>query len=307
MLIVGSSALSFRFPNLDRKVKDTDIIGTLKDFELLKILLNPKEIRQKKDIIGLIGITPNPLYPQIFTKNVEILLSDNSKSLNLYLDYDKAHDGLHYASPEVLFSLKKSHIHFPIKFNKHINDYCFLYDFFKGEDKLSQITKINYKETEERIGKLKTPSLNKSLDKFFGQSDKYFKSYFIHDHIHIAMAHYDKPLYERMQYDLTLAKCEKVLWEKFTFEEKCKCVLEEVYVIALERKMIPMMFGKAEYISAEEAMKWSLMRVCTTLCSGWFREFATNNYFRILEYSNPKYVELFLKKYDDGIINKINV
>jgi len=303
MLIVGSKALKYNFPNFNREVNDTDIIGNMSDFEILKNVLNPVEIRQKEDIIGLIGITPNDLYPEITTKNVEILLSDNSISLKRYVEYDNAENGIKYASPEVLYSLKKSHIHFPVKFQKHINDYCFLHDSLNGDDKLKEITKINYKETEIRLGKLKTPSLNKKVSEFFAQSDKFVKSYFIHDHLHIAMAHYNgKPLYEKMQYDITIAKCEKVLWEKFTFEDKCKCVLEEAYVIALERKIIPMIFGGDNYITASAALKWSMYRVCTNLCSGWFREFATSNYNKIMEYSNPQYVELFLKKYDDGII-----
>ena len=70
MLIVGSQALIRHFNLPDRKVRDTDIIGTLGDFELLKKILNPKEIRQKDEIIGLIDITPSDSFPEINTKNV---------------------------------------------------------------------------------------------------------------------------------------------------------------------------------------------------------------------------------------------
>jgi hypothetical protein len=304
MLIVGSQALIRHFNLPDRKVRDTDIIGTLVDFELLKKILNPKEIRQKDEIIGLIDITSSDLFPEINTKNVEILIADNSVSLKLYLDYDDANNEMKYASPEVLFSLKKSHIHFPVKFQKHISDYCLLYDHFKGDDMLYAITEINFKETEKRLGKLRTPSLNKSTKNFFGQSEKFFKSYFVHDDIHRMMSHYQHPLYENMQKDNSSARCEKNMWEKFTFEDKCKCVLEEAMVIALERKIIPMIFGGGEFFTADEALKWSLMRVCTTLCSGWFRQFATDNYMRIQQYINPNYVELFLTKYDEGLISK---
>ena len=304
MLIVGSQALTRHFNLPERKVRDTDIIGTLQDFELLKKVLNPAEVRQKDEIIGLINITPSDLFPEINTKNVEILLADNSVSLKLYLDYDEANNGLKYASPEVLFSLKKSHIHFPVKFQKHILDYCFLYDHFNGDDLLYAITEINFKETEKRLGKLRTPSLNKSTKNFFGQSEKFFKSYFVHDDIHRMMAHHEHPLYENMQKDKSSARCEKDMWEKFTFEDKCKCVLEEAMVIALERKIIPMIFGGGDFFTAEEALKWSLMRVCTTLCSGWFRQFATDNYMRIQQYINPNYVLVFLSKYDNGLISK---
>jgi hypothetical protein len=48
------------------------------------------------------------------------------------------------------------------------------------------------------------------------------------------------------------------------------------------------------------------MRICTTLCSGWFRQFATDNYLRIREYIDNNYVEKFLEAYQNGEITKNN-
>ena len=200
-------------------------------------------------------------------------------------------------------SLKKSHIHFPIKFEKHIQDYNFLLSKLK-EDKLQRITKINFRETEKRVGELKTPSLKKSTMNFFGQSDGYVKYFYIHDDIHRVMAHYDKPVYEDMQVDESSAWCERDMWENFAFEKKAKCVLEEAYVISLERKIIPMLNGCGEIISSKKAFNWAIMRICTTLCSGWFRQFATDNYTEIVKYYNPDYVKKFLKSETDGLIKK---
>ena len=299
MLIVGSKALKFYFPNFKRVVKDIDIIGYSDDVNTLCDLLCPTEVKKGKNTVLLRNITNKT---DIFnTDNVEVLLADNSISLRKYMQYDNERL---FASPEVLFSLKKSHIHFPIKFEKHIEDYSFLYNHFNGVDFLSDVTEINFKEAEERLGKLKTPSLNKTVKEFFGQSDGYVKSYFIHDDIHRVMAHYDKPLYEMMQVDKKLAKCEKDMWNLFTFEDKCKCVLEEAYVISLERKIIPMIFGGGRGYTSEKALDWALMRVCTTLCSGWFREFATNNYYDIKKLVNKNYVEKFLTEYENGNITR---
>ena len=297
MLIVGSKALKFYFPNFKRVVKDIDIIGYSDDVNTLCDLLCPTEVKKGKNTVLLRNITNKT---DIFnTDNVEVLLADNSISLRKYMQYDNERL---FASPEVLFSLKKSHIHFPIKFEKHIEDYSFLYNHFNGVDFLSDVTEINFKEAEERLGKLKTPSLNKTVKEFFGQSDGYVKSYFIHDDIHRVMAHYDKPLYEMMQVDKKLAKCEKDMWNLLTFEDKCKCVLEEAYVISLERKIIPMLFGGGRGYTSDESLDWALMRVCTTLCSGWFRKFATNNYYDIKKMSNKNYVEKFLTEYENGNI-----
>lgn len=305
MLIIGSKALVYNFPNMSREVKDIDLIAWKSDIDYLKNVLNPKSINLGKGIISFIDVNKIGFYN---TKNVEVLIADDSVALQSYLRYEESRgkigNGLHYASPETLLSLKKSHIHFPIYFTKHISDYCFLMDQLKS-DLLSDITKIHYKEIENRIGKLKTPSLNKSTKEFFGQSDGFVKSYFIHDHIHEAMSHYEHPLYLNMQYDKTIAKCEKELWDKFKFEDKCKCVLEEAYVIALERKVLPSIFGGSKWVDHIDAFDWALMRICTTLCSGWFRQFATDNYFRIKEYFNGDYVLNFLQKYNDNKICRI--
>ena len=305
MLIVGSKALNYHFPDLKREVKDIDIIGTKDDIKYLISALNPENVRDTENITTLFNIqTPNDFFN---TKNVEILNADTSEALSEYVKFDtengKLGNDIRYASPEVLLSLKKSHIHFPIKFEKHIQDYNFLLSKLK-EDKLQRITKINFKETEKRVGELKTPSLKKSTMNFFGQSDGYVKYFYIHDDIHRVMAHYDKPVYEDMQVDESSAWCEKDMWDNFTFEKKAKCVLEEAYVIALERKIIPMLNGCGEIISSKKAFNWAIMRICTTLCSGWFRQFATDNYTEIVKYYNPDYVKKFLKSETDGLIKK---
>ena len=303
MLVVGSKALKYNFPQLGKIPNDTDVIGSKDDAYYLINELKPSSYKEGDYIISLFNINNKN---QIFdTRNVEILLTNNSVANSLYIDNEKAKHGLKYATPETLFSLKKSHIHFPLKFNKHIHDYCFLSEKLNHIDILKDITKIAFSETENRLGKLKTPSLMKSTKQFFGQSTNFVKSYFIHDEMHIAMAHYNEPLYNRMLESKDSVKCLKSLWDNFSYEDKCKCVLEEAYVIALERKVLPSIFGAQKFFTSIESIEWALMRICTTLCSGWFRQFATDNYVKIHEMYNRNYVEDFLTKYRDGLIKKI--
>ena len=306
MLVVGSKALTYHFPKLERKVKDIDIIAENTDIERLITFLNPTKVKSQKNITTLIDIQNKDEF--FTTNNVEILNSSESNSLKKYLEYDSQNSeiehGLRFASLEVLLSLKKSHINFPIKFEKHIKDYNLLLDLLK-EDKLKEITKSNFIETEVRIGKLKTPSLKKSTDNFFGQSEGLVKYFYVHDDLHKVMAHYSRPIYEDMQNNESNAWCEKSLWDNFPFEKKVKCVLEEAYVIALERKIIPMLNGIFEPISSKDAFNWSLMRICTTLCSGWFREFATDNWSKIINFYDKNYVLKFLEAESKGLIKKI--
>jgi hypothetical protein len=302
MLVIGSKALAHNLPNLDIKWNDVDLIAYRKDIDYLINALKPEKIVDKNGLVSLVNIEPYGYYD---SRNVEILLADDSESLQGYLKYFNAESGgLKIAPLEVLYSIKKGHIHFPVKFEKHIKHYTILNDLFDSNDKLSDLTKLHFEDTQKRLGKLKTPSLNKSVKNFFDQSNGYVKSYFIHDDIHQVMSHYDEPLYTKLQKDKKMARCEKQLWENLIFEDKAKCVLEEAYVIALERKMIPMLFGGATGHTSKEAFDWALMRICTTLCSGWFRQFATDNFFRIKEYYNPKYVEKFLMNYQNGKIKR---
>ena len=95
------------------------------------------------------------------------------------------------------------------------------------------------------------------------------------------------------------------MWEAMTRDQKIKCVLEEAYVIALERKVLPLMYGHTNvYTSSRDAFRCALMRICTNLCSGWFREFATTNYVDIFAAHNPRYVEDFMEKVDRGMVQE---
>lgn len=294
MILVGSKAIShYR----DRDYNDIDLIANLEEVEYFKKILNPSKIVDKGHIISFFGIEENEVFDR---RVVEFLITDSSKALSkLYNIFDDHFCDIIVGTKEILYSLKKAHIYYPIKFNKHIEDYCFLHKELNGIDTLDDITKINKEETKERLGELKTPSLNKSRKEFFGQSEGFVKYYFIHDDIHRMVAHYENPLYENMQPDIDSVWCSKDLWDKFTFEEKAKCVLEEAYVIALERLIIPSMFDGKKYYTPTDAVRWSMMRICTTLCSGYFREFAINNYVNIWDYFNKDFVSNFFKKVDN--------
>jgi hypothetical protein len=305
MLIIGSKALKYRFPFLKRDVVDVDAIATFREIEMFIEDLRPRSVNHGDGIVSLKGIS---VRDEVFDrKNAEFLIADKSPAMRMYLTYHALSnpDEL-YASPHILYSLKKSHIHFPVRFQKHIADFVFLDRILDGKDVLSDVTAANFMETESRLGKLRTPSLNKTVDEFFGQSRGRVKSYFIHDDMHKAVAHYNEPLYLRMQPDRVIAACNKRMWDLFSYEDKCRCVLEEAYVIALERRILPALYGGSSvWSTASEALDWALMRICTNLCSGWFRDFATRNYPEIRELASTSYVEDFLSKVHNGDIFRV--
>jgi hypothetical protein len=204
---------------------------------------------------------------------------------------------------EMLYSLKRAHRHSPRMFHKHVRDYNRLRTLLNGKDLFPKITAMRYKETVERE-RLKTPSLNKTTKEFF--DDKVSNRTFVHDQIHEVMAFGERPMFEKIKIDPNKVACSKEkFFQTLTEIERRRCVQEEAYVIALERAIIPMLFEGEALANAYEAYKWAVMRICTTLCSGWFRDYAVENYDQIMFWYDKDYVEKFLKAVEDGRIKRI--
>lgn len=189
--------------------------------------------------------------------------------------------------------IKRSHLWRDLKFDRHIAMYHHhlakhLTDMTDEDNRiLNDRIKLSYKQFED----YRPISLKKTVEEFFDDAvDKKYD----HDYLHELMSYHDRPLYTHLQYDSSMAWCEKELWDKLSYDDKCKCVAEETYVIAIERFMVPSNwthYTKLSYIKA-------LQKVCTTLTSGWFRDFAIDNYpqiinlFDIDKFNNAKLVLL---------------
>ena len=122
------------------------------------------------------------------------------------------------------------------------------------------------------------PKLNKSNMEFF--DDPVAKVY-DHDFLHELYAYEDRPMFEKLkrpeQFDL--AWCTKDLWDELSQTQKLQCVAEETYVIATERFMVPNNWDFA----TKRAYYHALKKVCATLTSGWFRDFAIDNFPQVFE------------------------
>jgi hypothetical protein len=151
----------------------------------------------------------------------------------------------------------------------------------------------------------KHPKLNVMKKDFFtGDGVQYV---FEHDDIHVAMAHFSGkcgdpvPAYTLYAKDGEQVKSDKVKFLSLSEDVRLYGVLEEAQVLALERSQIPFR-GKVE---ARRSFDIALMKVCTSITSGWFREYAWENFDRVnLLYEND-YVERFWRAVDDGHVRKI--
>jgi hypothetical protein len=311
MFIIGSVALGNNYLNQYylspvRQPADLDIICTHAEMHDFAVRHDLQPVHRS----GPYWIVNDaPTY-----KHIEFLLSDDSLGATAYTGYVDAWlkdmdyriryhivygECIPLAPVEVLYSLKRSHRFLPRAWEKHISDYHFLRMLMNGVDKMPEVTKIKQAET-----KLKTPSLDKSKADFF--KDNVSNHVFEHDQIHEVMAHRELPMFEYIKIDPNKVACSKEKFYALTQEQRIQCVLEEAYVIALERAIIPMLYEGKKFADADKALEWAIMRICTTLCSGWFRDFAVDNYYEILNSANPAYPTVFTQAVDLKRIKRLD-
>lgn len=120
----------------------------------------------------------------------------------------------------------------------------------------------------ETYARQKHPRLNVAKDDFFrGDGVTYV---YDHDTIHLAVAHLERPAYTYFKRPGSDVMCDRGLFEAAPVETRLLSVLEEAQVLALERSQVP----HGDRVAPEWSMRTALMKVCSSITSGWWREFA---------------------------------
>ncbi|RGB24521.1 hypothetical protein C1646_772989 [Rhizophagus diaphanus] len=138
--------------------------------------------------------------------------------------------------------------------------------------------KTRIKETEIIRGKPGAYiNLNISNEDFLENEDNLFVQTRVHhEDLYELVKYGEHPIYQGLKDDQSKAWINKSLFEKLDYQTKINCVKEEAMAIALERYLIPMISN-----NQENSYKLALIRICTTLNKGWFRQFAIDNYPRL--------------------------
>jgi hypothetical protein len=153
--------------------------------------------------------------------------------------------------------------------------------------------KARTKETLTR----KHPKLNTSKKVFFNPDDG-IKYVYDHDSIHRAVAFTQGiPVYTLFQKDGEEVFSDKKKFFDLPFEYQLQSVAEEAAVLAVERAHVP--HGK---MSPRDAWVYAVEKVCTTISSGWWREFAYENYYKVMEIYPMDYLEKFKTALSRGTI-----
>ena len=306
MLLIGSQALKY-WGLLKRDPKDWDFIANIEEVEDFisrnkeRILTAYPTNSGKKMIVHMKDELPIEFEIAWEETTGDTLLKryKNKRCAEVILTLNNIIEGsvITIADLNTLFELKHSHRYLKNSphFLKTMKDWRFLRDecgcVIENEDWVKQREKETYNYSH--------PKLNVSKDNFFkGDEVPYV---YDHDTVHIAVKKGEKPAYEYYLTDGEEVKCCKEKFFKAPEEVRLNGVLEEAMVLALERSQIPF----KDLLTPKQSFEIALMKVCTSITSGWFREYAYENYNKVVELYDDSYVITFWKAVELGIVKKL--
>lgn len=315
MLLVGSNAFGLVTPQLfAREPADIDLIGTFDETQAFIKTLGRKSSfpieKGKKMLVLRQGYLPIEIEIAWPGTSAEMLLKsetcrwrtigelDGHVGLTLWsnLYSEGLTRGILVPDLDVLYALKLSHRY--LKDSPHFRKT--MLDIQKMRkigvivpDELRDFLKFREKETYWYAH----PKLNASKDEFF--DEKFGVKYtYDHDSIHRCVAGSKPPAYTLFKKPGSEVMCDRSLFFACPEEERLRSVAEEAYVLALERSQVPHPGVWTPWRSFE----FALMKVCTSITSGWWREYAYDHYDQVLSLYDDKYVERFWKGVNDGIV-----
>ena len=148
-------------------------------------------------------------------------------------------------------------------------------------------------------------SLNKKADEFFRESDGFYVVQ--HDDIHRGIVgDGNTPAYELIVSGEV--QCDMNRFFSLSREDQLKCAIEECFVLAIERAVLPKYGVDIPALSSLlvdtgllfRSYLTSVQKVCTRVTSGRFREFCWENYIDILAGFDLDYYRNFIKAVKAG-------
>lgn len=234
------------------------------------------------------------------TKDTDFVEKDAPKKLVKIDDkitefhYSKAFDWLlnnekDVASPDSLYTIKVSHSFWDIHWQKTMNDIAFLQK--KGCKIIPEFYELLYEDWLTIHDSKARINFDKPNSVFFTKAvDRAIH----HDTLHEIIVSPNEPIYKCLKYDKDMAKIEEELFNKLSYEDKCKVCLEETYVIALERFLIPSNFVASPQAAFYRAAK----KVIVDLNKGFVPYFFVTNWSKLSQINREEYQDLIQKMKD---------
>ena len=259
MLLIGSQALKYYFA-LERIVLDCDLIATFDEVE--------KFIREHDDCLKGIQRRPNKTIVFLEGGNhraiyeFELAWSDSTgielleRSIDRKVFNNGYIIGASVATLDELYTLKMSHRYLKNSphFKKTRQDILLM-----RQEGVKIWNKDWYKRRMKETYNYKHPSLMQGKKDFF--SDDGINYIYDHDSIHLAVKHLDKPAYEYYKRDDHEVFCDKDKFFSLPESYRLFGVLEETYVLALERSQVPFRGN----VDPKDSFMMALKKVCTSI------------------------------------------
>jgi len=299
MLLIGSVAMNYHFEHY-RDPMDFDVVGDYDDIASVREKFGAKvcyPINAGKSYFmsrknGQTDVQPLE-FEVAWTNSMAERLLDFAKTFPTAFVYDP--DSLwHVASKNLLYMLKMSHRYKKDSphFLKTMRDIQFLRTqgcFIPAE--WMPFYEQRMKDTYTNV----LPKLNQKKSTFFDNATSIYT--IDHDSIHEAVKHMPKPAYEYFKPDDNEVMCSKDLFFSQSEHIRLLAGLEESYVLSIERSIHPY-----PEVDRKWAFDMALMKLCTSISSGWFREFCWENYDSIQLMYNVEYVDRFYDALTNGRI-----
>lgn len=308
MLIIGSYSLHLQGKSNKPFPNDLDLIGTLAEYNafckffqsaiISALPLNAKKFhikfKDKKNPFKVINVEFEVAWENSSAEGLLQYIS-TQKNNKYHVSDGKSALVFDLADVDVCYALKMSHRYLKNNpfFLKTMRDIHYLEDQgAKIPAELSEWFKLREKETYS----YKHPKLNQDKKNFFHDDGILYK--YDHDQLHLIVKHLEKPAYEYYKPESSEVWCDRDMFFKCDKQIRLLGVLEESYVLALERSLIPFEFKTAP----KQAFLMALEKVCTSITSGFFREFAYEHYDEVLKLYSDSYTTKFKDAVFSGAI-----
>jgi len=307
MLIIGSHALKLQGLTELRHPRDIDLVGSWDEIQTMISSLNKIGIVEarpfaegKKYVLKLRDgriFEYEIAWPGSTAEWLIRLVEQDRESVEI-IGHPVFHDVV-VPSVDILYALKLSHRY--LKNSPHFLKTMSDIHRMRSFEATLRIEHMEwFKARQKETYSYGHPSLMvKKGDFFKGDGICYV---YDHDDIHITMAHFDRvPAYELYKEDGAEVMCSKEKFFSSDEDVRLNGVLEETQVLALERSQIPFK-GR---VAPKASFDMALMKVCTSITSGWFREFAWENYDKVQSMYEPDYVDRFWSAVNNGHVRKV--
>ena len=297
MILIGSRALFLRCSQaLLRRPKDFDFVATMDEAQAWieknasKIGMTttyPEKDGKKLIAEGSTNVEFDIVQPGNSNELMVKLVEGNEESIDTPFGW--------VPSLDMLFTIKTSHRYLKNSphFWKNVADYHIM-------KRLGATVRPEYQEflklREAETYVYKHPKLNQGKDTFF--ADDGLKYEVEHDDIHESVKRFDKPAYRYYMKDGAEVQCDKEKFFACPREIQLAGIVEEAATLAIERSLIP----HPGVWAPEYAWRFALSKVCSSITSGWFREFGYENLPDIIKLYPTGYWEKFQQDRASGLV-----